>query len=210
MEKLSTTKSGSVIFTQEVNETQVESVKKAKQTFQDNEKKNLVQQIEDLHTTLDINKGIICDLLQCKSLHQVEGALINKMNDESVLQRLRIKSIYHDLDEANAQVLLLQQICNEYQTKEEENNQIYEEQMTELKDKLERKEYFMQSKEKKWLEVEKILEEYADEDDELRDKLLELRVNVFSNNKISNVVEENEKLKFQLDKAHIEIGRLRK
>jgi len=82
--------------------------------------------------------------------------------------------------------------------------------MTELKDKLERKEYFMQSKEKKWLEVEKILEEYADEDDELRDKLLELRVNVFSNNKISNVVEENEKLKFQLDKAHIEIGRLRK
>jgi hypothetical protein len=65
----------------------------------------------------------------------------------------------------------------------------------ELRDKLERKEFFMQSKEKKWLEVEKILEEYAEEDEELREKLYDLRVNVFANKKISNVVEENEKLK---------------
>lgn len=68
----------------------------------------------------------------------------------------------------------------------------------------------MQSKEKKWMEVEKIIEEYAEEDDELREKLYELRVNVFSNKKISNVVEENEKLKLQLNEAHDEITRLRK
>ena len=68
----------------------------------------------------------------------------------------------------------------------------------------------MQNKERKWMEVEKILEEYVEEDDELRDKLYELRVNVYSNKKISNVVEENEKLKMQLDEAHDEIGRLRK
>lgn len=72
---------------------------------------------------------------------------------------------------------------------------LFEEQITELKDKLERKEYFMQNKEKKWMEVEKILEEYVEEDEELRDKLYELRVNVYSNKKITNVVEENEKLK---------------
>ena len=36
-----------------------------------------------------------------------------------------------------------------------------------MKEKLERKEFFMQSKEIKWLEVEKILEEYVEEDDEL-------------------------------------------
>ncbi len=68
----------------------------------------------------------------------------------------------------------------------------------------------MQNKEKKWLEVEKILEEYVEEDEELREKLYDLRVNVFSNKKISNVVEENEKLKYELDEAHTEIGRLRK
>jgi hypothetical protein len=68
----------------------------------------------------------------------------------------------------------------------------------------------MQNKEKKWLEVEKILEEYVEEDEELREKLYDLRVNVFSNKKISNVVEENEKLKYELDEAHTEVGRLRK
>lgn len=68
----------------------------------------------------------------------------------------------------------------------------------------------MQNKEKKWLEVEKILEEYAEEDDELREKLYDLRVNVFTNKKISNVVEENEKLKLELEQTHIEIGRLRR
>lgn len=82
--------------------------------------------------------------------------------------------------------------------------------MNDLKDKLERKEFFMQNKEKKWLEVEKILEEYVEEDDELREKLYELRVNVHSNKKISNVVVENEKLKYELDEAHEVIGRLRK
>lgn len=57
----------------------------------------------------------------------------------------------------------------------------------------------MQNKERKWIEVEKILEEYVEDDDELREKLYELRINVESNKKISNVVEENERLKIELD-----------
>lgn len=82
--------------------------------------------------------------------------------------------------------------------------------MQELREKLERKEYFMQNKEKKWLEIEKILEEYVEEDDELREKLYDLRVNIHATKKITNVVEENEKLKYELDEAHEEIARLRK
>lgn len=65
--------------------------------------------------------------------------------------------------------------------------------LAEMKDKLDRKEFFMQNKERKWLEIEKILEEYVEEDDELRDRLLELRVNVTASaKKISNVVSEND------------------
>lgn len=81
-----------------------------------------------------------------------------------------------------------------------------------MKDKLDRKEFFMQNKERKWLEIERILEEYVREDDELRDKLLELRVNVSaaSTKKISNVVQENDKLKVNLDNALEEISRMRK
>ena len=112
----------------------------------------------------------------------------------------------------NAKFLLMQQLQFEAQLKEREEIQMYEEQIADFKDKLDRKEFFMQNKERKWLEIEKILEEYVHEDDELRDKLLELRVNVSaaSTKKISNVVQENEKLKVKLDNAYEEIGRLRK
>jgi regulator of replication initiation timing len=68
----------------------------------------------------------------------------------------------------------------------------------------------MQNKEKKWNEVEKILEEYIEDDDELREKLQELRINVESNKKICNVVEENENLKFEVDTLREEVNRLRK
>lgn len=83
-----TKSTSSIIFTQEAcDTTQVESVNKSKQQFIDNENKNLKVQICDLQTSLDINKGIICDLLQCKSLSQVEGAILRKMNDELILMR---------------------------------------------------------------------------------------------------------------------------
>ena len=69
---------------------------------------------------------------------------------------------------------------------------MFEESLQELRDKLERKEYFMQYKEKKWMEVEKIMDEYLEDDEELRDKLYELKLNVDPNKKLTNVVEENE------------------
>lgn len=162
--------------------------------------------------SLEINKSIICDLLQCKSLSQVEQAVFKKFNDEISLLKGRIASQAKELDECHAKALLLSQLNFEAQLREREQQQLYDEMLGEMKDKLDRKEFFMQNKERKWLEIEKILEEYVEEDDELRDKLLELRLNVTASSakKITNVVSENDKLKVQLDNAHEEIGRLRK
>lgn len=53
----------------------------------------------------------------------------------------------------------------------------------------------MQHKERKWIEVENILKDYVEVDEELRSKLIELRMNVDGNKKITNVVEENDILK---------------
>jgi len=36
----------------------------------------------------------------------------------------------------------------------------------------------MQTKEKKWVEIELIMEEYAEDDEELREKFRELKVNI--------------------------------
>lgn len=135
-----------------------------------------------------------------------------KFRDEGAIHRARVTAQQRELDDLHAKFLLQQQLSFEAQLKEREERELYEEQIAEFKDKLDRKEFFMQNKERKWLEIEKVLEEYVHEDDELRDKLLELRLNVAASGtkKISNVVQENDKLKVQLDNAHEEISKLRK
>ena len=67
----------------------------------------------------------------------------------------------------------------------------------------------MQSKERKWHDIEVIMEEYIEDDDELRDKFRELRINVRASQRISNVVTENERLEHQCRKFQKEIKRLR-
>ena len=39
----------------------------------------------------------------------------------------------------------------------------------------------MQQKERKWVQIEEIMEEYAQEDEELRDKFRELKLNIRPN-----------------------------
>ena len=67
----------------------------------------------------------------------------------------------------------------------------------------------MQSKEKKWLEIETLLAEYIAEDEDLRDKFQELKMVIQGDVKISNIVGENDRYKNELVKAYREIDRLR-
>jgi|TARA_B110000305_G_C18888352_1_gene380737 hypothetical protein len=54
----------------------------------------------------------------------------------------------------------------------------FEEEVADLKEKLERKEHYTQNKEKKFIEIEEIMEEYAVDDEELRDKFRELKISL--------------------------------
>ena len=54
------------------------------------------------------------------------------------------------------------------------------------------------------------MEEYAEDDEELREKFRELKVNIRPGQKISNVVHENEKLKYECKNLQNEIKRMRK
>lgn len=86
----------------------------------------------------------------------------------------------------------------------------FEEQIEDLKESLDRKEHYMQQKEKKWVHIEDIMEEYAQEDEELRDKFRELKINIRPNQIISNTVYENETLRRECKYLKTEIERLRK
>ena len=69
----------------------VESLKKNKQAFIEDDRKALQTQISDLQMTLEINKSIICDLLQCKNglSSGAEKNILKKINEEGQLLRDR-------------------------------------------------------------------------------------------------------------------------
>jgi len=67
----------------------------------------------------------------------------------------------------------------------------------------------MQSKEKKWLDVEKVLKYYIEEDDELRDRFRELKMIIEGKTKLTSVVAHNEKLANELEKAYRKIDLIR-
>ena len=115
----------------------------------------------------------------------------NKFKRENQLLNDQYRSVVKERDDVQAKMLLLEQIAIENRLKDAEETEFYKEQINELQEKLERKEYFMQHKEKKWLEIEKILSIYCEHDEELKDKLTELKYRVVGDKKITNVVEEN-------------------
>lgn len=78
-----------------------------------------------------------------------------------------------------------------------------------MQEKLDRKEFFMQQKEKKWLQVEQVLKYYIEEDDELADRFKEMKLIITGDTKLTSVVGQNEKLQKELSKAYRKLDQLR-
>jgi len=78
--------------------------------------------------------------------------------------------------------------------KEEDIAQLYLDEIDELKENLERKEYLLQVNEQKHAEYEKMLAQVADYDEAVRRRLEEINL-VPRDRKISNVVMDNANMK---------------
>ena len=105
--------------------------------------------------------------------------------------------------------MFYQQVAIDCEAKIDDEKLPLLEKIKELEEKVERKEYFLQQKEKKWGEVEKILDELAIDDDDLKDELAKLRIYVLPLTKMSNVVTKNDELLNDLAHAYREIDHLR-
>lgn len=102
----------------------------------------------------------------------------------------------------------MQQIIDNTKDKEEDVAQIYLDEIEELKENLERKEYLLQVNEQKYSEFEKMLMQVADYDDGVRRRLEDMNV-VPKDRKISNVVLENAQLKVTIEGLKYEVEKIR-
>ena len=85
---------------------------------------------------------------------------------------------------------------------------MFKDEIEELKENLERKEYLLQVNEQRYGEFEKILMDVADQDTSVRKRLADLNL-VPKDRKISNVILENTNYKQQVEELKHENDKLR-
>ena len=93
-----------------------------------------------------------------------------------------------------AQLLMQQQILTNAKESKQDIGDIYKDEIDELKDNLERKEYLLQLAEQRVAAYEKLLISLGQRDPQVQAKLNEQKI-VLKDRKITNVVMENETLR---------------
>ena len=114
-------------------------------TFLENENKNLQSLVEDLQTSLKINKGIIRSLVdQKKGFNQCIEYTFNQLNHENEMIESKLKKACEERDNLKARMLILDQIVENTKDKEDDVAEMFKDEIEELKENLERKEYLLQ------------------------------------------------------------------
>lgn len=119
-----------------------------------------------------------------------------------------MRRVTDERDQAQARLFIMQQIIDNTKDKEEDVAELFRDEIEELKENLERKEYLLQVNEQKYSEYEKLLAQVAEYDDSVRRRLEDINA-VPRDRKITNVVLENSSLKQQMEELRYENERLR-
>ena len=112
--------------------------------YLESENTNLQLENDDLNNTLKINKDIIQTILKGDKSYnaQVEYAMA-QITQENELWESRVKTLTEQRDQLQASFLLSQQVKEGQKDQEDDIEGIYKEEIDELKENLERKEYLL-------------------------------------------------------------------
>lgn len=142
--------------------------------YLEQENSNLVLENEDLNTTLKINKTIIQNLLEgdMKYDQQVEY-MVAQVTQENELWETRVRTLTQQRDRIQAEVLMQKQIMSHDDGKDVEVAAVFKDEIEELKENLDRKEYLLQLAEQRVAAYEKLLMTLGHRDPEVQQKLSE-------------------------------------
>lgn len=169
--------------------------------FLERENRDLQQALADVQTTLAINKEIISGLLAGDSAAALQAR-------ESAGLAAALQRVSEERDQALARLFISQQIMENAKDKEADVAELFRDEIEELKENLERKEYLLQVNEQRYSEFEKLLAQVAQYDENVRSRLEDINA-VPRDRKISNVVLENGALKAAMEELRYENERLR-
>ncbi len=192
----------------EINCDSITARRKIKGAFLERDKFQMSSYIKDLEKTLAINKEIISELLTGAKQEGQSRKIIMSLNQENARLQTQLKTVVKQRDSYQARLLITEQIIEEYKGKEGSCENQAHEKAQELLDQLNRKEYVVQSYERKFHRLFPILKKYSEKDDELRKLLKELNLNVHEERRITNLVEENAVLVTEVKTARQKMAEL--
>lgn len=169
--------------------------------FVDTDKAQMTNYIKDLEKTIRINKEIMSEFFSADSKMGANNKkTIEKLNQENTELQVQLKKAIKERDDAQASLLINEQINENNMQKEKDLIEENEEKLKDIQEELEFKEYELQFLEKKYNKAEAMLKRYASRIPEINALLKDLsnEANEDKQEKISNVVEENEALAKEL------------
>eukprot|EP00826_Nyctotherus_ovalis_P007707 TRINITY_DN11963_c0_g1_i18.p1 TRINITY_DN11963_c0_g1~~TRINITY_DN11963_c0_g1_i18.p1 ORF type:complete len:285 (+),score=88.07 TRINITY_DN11963_c0_g1_i18:147-1001(+) len=154
--------------------------------------------IFNLENGIAINKQIILALLKDNVTNKQSAEAIKKLNAENANLYTLIKQLVNEREEIQGRLLISEQIIQNYKKQEEKLLKDVEKEKRELVDQLNRKEFVLQKVENRYERALQILSSMATKDQEVRKELKDLKADRRSKFKLTNVIEENERLRKEL------------
>lgn len=158
------------------------------------EVKDLQLDLQDVETTLSINKNIINSLLTVDNNQEQNALLFLKIENDALYQRNR--ELINQRTGLKDELLLAKQLNEENDDKLEELSIGFEMEVSRLIEQNERKEYNLQFLEQRLVDVERFLRNLGKDDPFIREQLRLIKINPNLDKKtITTVIEENNIMK---------------
>ncbi len=127
----------------ELKEAFVTTRRQVKLEFIEGQRIQLADYVKDLEATLQINKSVVADLLKQKGEAGMMAAM-RRLNSENGFLISQVGNLVKQRNEAQARLLIAEQLVEEYKKKELVSSREHEENVADWVDQLDRKEYVLQ------------------------------------------------------------------
>jgi len=188
----------------------ITSRKKLKASFLEKDKFQTTNYLKDLEKSIILNKEIIKDLLVADKSNVPWKKIIEKLSLENKGLHSKVKELIRERDVVQNKLLLCEQMVEEFKSRENTIDQHYVEKSKEIVEQLNRKEYVLQSYERKFRKAMQLLIKYKEKDANIRLLLKDLDEDNNTRTSMTNVLEQNETLVVTMKTIHQKIIKLEK
>lgn len=192
----------------EVNKDSVTSRQKLKGHFLIQNKLQTGSYIKDLEGTIAINKQIISNLVASSKEEESLKAATESLNQENLKLLEKLKLATRERDDLQAKLLIAEQIIEDYRGAEMNVEDRMKERIQEMLDQLSKKEYVVQSYEKRFHRLIPVLRKYIGVDPDLQQLVQALSIPIAATHTITNIVEANEILATEVQTARRKMAEL--